>query len=667
MCFIENNDAKVFYDGFMSYAKYKQYNSVFGDHVPMILANALNVDLILIEESDEGLVTIETVQSNQDCRPTPLFLHKRPDHYNAIVPLSIEPLWQRGHAHVDDTLNSDDAVDKPNALLSNLSPLDDSSMKDENPYSISDDPSSQDEGKSDQLPDFLYRLQMHRKAHPKNLLSGSLNINSIRNKFSTVEYILQNAYVDIFGICETKLDHTFPEGQFHVKNYIHYRKDRSSNGGGLMMYFRSDIPQRRRHDLEKIIDGRESGLEILIIETTMNAKERWIYVMGYKPPNVTSSVFIDAFSLMCDLILKESNNVIVLGDYNCNFMSENALKDLCTSFDIHNIVNVPTCHKNSVGTLIDICLVSRPLRFKTALNLDCWLSDFHDFICITTKLYFPRRAPSVIQYRSYKNFVDELFINDLFILSQTMMHCDYNINMCIDFFISHLSGIIDKHAPMKYKKIRQNNVPYMNSELRRLHYQRNMLRNIKNKHPCPENFERYRILRNKCVKAKLKSQRQYFAERCDGGPKNQHFWSTIKPFVNSKYNIKENVILRENDDIVNDAESVAKIFNEYFTQIASDIGFNDPIPDDYDNDNVLISLIAKYDKHPSITAKKAVPRGHRTFEFKHVDINQVYEILVNINTKKATGYDGIPCTFENRCLPTCKNTMQADQHVHFGM
>ena len=92
MCFIENNDAKVFYDGFMSYAKYKQYNSVFGDHVPMILANALNVDLILIEESDEGLVTIEAVQSNQDCRPTPLFLHKRPDHYNAIVPLSIEPL-----------------------------------------------------------------------------------------------------------------------------------------------------------------------------------------------------------------------------------------------------------------------------------------------------------------------------------------------------------------------------------------------------------------------------------------------------------------------------------------------------------------------------------------------------------------------------------------------
>ena len=63
-----------------------------------------------------------------------------------------------------------------------------------------------------------------------------------------------------------------------------------------MVFFRSDFPQRRRHDLEKIIDCRESGLELVIIETTMNNKERWIYVVGYKPPNVKSSVFIDTYS-----------------------------------------------------------------------------------------------------------------------------------------------------------------------------------------------------------------------------------------------------------------------------------------------------------------------------------------------------------------------------------
>ena len=43
-----------------------------------------------------------------------------------------------------------------------------------------------------------------------------------------------------------------------------------------MVYFRPDIPQRRQHDLEKVIDCRDFGLEIMIIETTMNNKERWI-------------------------------------------------------------------------------------------------------------------------------------------------------------------------------------------------------------------------------------------------------------------------------------------------------------------------------------------------------------------------------------------------------
>ena len=224
-----------------------------------------------------------------------------------------------------------------------------------------------------------------------------------------------------------------------------------------------------------------------------------------------------------------------------------------------------------------------------------------------------------------------------------MMHYNHNVDVCVETFITYLCGIIDKHAPMKTKKLYQNNVPYMNSELRKLNYKRNMMRNIKNKHPCPENFERYRVLRNKCVKAKVKSQCKYFAERCDGGPKNQHFWPTIKPFINSRYDVKENVILCEGDDNINNTESVVKIFNEYFNQIASDIGFNDPIPDSYAADDVLLSFIAKYNSHPSIIAIKSAVHEYGIFEFRYANIDHIYQILVTMNEKKATGCDGIPC------------------------
>ena len=61
------------------------------------------------------------------------------------------------------------------------------------------------------------------------------------------------------------------------------------------------------------------------------------------------------------------------------------------------------------------------------------------------------------------------------------------------------------------------------------------------------------------IELNWKSQPEYFAERCDGGPKYQHFWPTTKPFINSTYHVQENIILPEKDDIVNDAKSVAKI------------------------------------------------------------------------------------------------------------
>ena len=154
-----------------------------------------------------------------------------------------------------------------------------------------DDRSTLDGEKLNDIPDFLYQLKMHRKAHPTNLLSGSLNINSIRHKLPTVEYIhsRMDSSIDIFGICETKLENRFPGAQFHVENFIYYHKDCSVSGGGVMLYVRSDIPQRRRRDLEKLVDCSESGLEIIIIEIITDSKECWKYVMGYKPPDIKTS------------------------------------------------------------------------------------------------------------------------------------------------------------------------------------------------------------------------------------------------------------------------------------------------------------------------------------------------------------------------------------------
>ena len=167
-----------------------------------------------------------------------------------------------------------------------------------------------------------------------------------------------------------------------------------------MYYIRSDIPHRRRDDLEKAID---SNLEfkLIITELMVNHKEKWLYMLGYKPPDIKKSVFENAFQLLCDIIMNESSNIVLLGGYNCNLLEENSLVHTCETYDLHNLVTFDTCLKCIKGFLIDVCFASKPLRFKSTLNFDCWLSDFHNFICITTKLNMPRRPPNVIKYSSH--------------------------------------------------------------------------------------------------------------------------------------------------------------------------------------------------------------------------------------------------------------------------
>ena len=50
---------------------------------------------------------------------------------------------------------------------------------------------------------------------------------------------------DILMISETKLDPSFPTGQFHIHGFSEpYRFDRNSNGGGILLYIREDIPSK---------------------------------------------------------------------------------------------------------------------------------------------------------------------------------------------------------------------------------------------------------------------------------------------------------------------------------------------------------------------------------------------------------------------------------------
>ena len=76
--------------------------------------------------------------------------------------------------------------------------------------------------------------------------------------------------LDVLSLQETKLDDTFTNAQFSVKGFKLRRKDYHGNSGGLMMFIRDDIAQRRRHDMESV-SVKSGRIEISInVEIVIN-------------------------------------------------------------------------------------------------------------------------------------------------------------------------------------------------------------------------------------------------------------------------------------------------------------------------------------------------------------------------------------------------------------
>ena len=468
-----------------------------------------------------------------------------------------------------------------------------------------------------------------RNSHKCNFIFGHVNINSFRHKYPFVNDMLNKHYFDYFAVSESKLDHSFPDAQFLSEGYVVHRQDKTSTSGGLLVYIRSDLPHRRVSECEI----NENGIESLCIELTVG-KVKSVIACIYKNPAMKHDVFKRDVTLISDKILRICSDFILIGDMNSCPVKNNTISEICELFGLNNLIKGPTCHKGPTPTLLDVILVSNPRRYAGALNCECALSDFHNIVAAATRRFAPSQTPRQILYRSYKHFDNQKFISDI-------VHAPFHVGNIFDdvddlawYTSALLSDIIDSHAPVKTKTIQSDSVPYMNSQLRKALYSRNMARN-KFRTFGNSFWEENRRQRNRVVSIRKKSLSAYFAKHC--ASKNKSFWSTVKPFMTNKNSKKNcNIILSEADQMVVDNEKVADIFNKHFSTIASTIGF----PDRIDTTN---SAIDKHRNHASVVKIKGKFSDRiDSFCFTTVSHDMINRKLRNINGRKATGYDNIP-------------------------
>ena len=115
-----------------------------------------------------------------------------------------------------------------------------------------------------------------------------------------------------------------------------------------------------------------------------------------------------------------------------------------------------------------------------------------------------------------------------------------------DILSNHVSALIDKHAPLKSKKIRGNNKPFVTKELRTAIMKRSRLRTKYNKWKSRENYIAYRLAKRDCDSLADIAKSQYFYNATkNGSMNNKEFWKVMKPALTNKGIISSDVIILE--------------------------------------------------------------------------------------------------------------------------
>ena len=314
-------------------------------------------------------------------------------------------------------------------------------------------------------------LRCTRRRHPKSFMSAHLNINSVRYKFDEVKEVLTDGLVDLLVLSETKIDDTFRDALFHVDGYTLQRRDRTRGGGGIMTFIRSDIPARRRHDLES------DQLEGITYEVNIG-QNKWAFVCMYKPPSLDDDLLNSECIKVLDKCTTIADKLLVIGDLNYDMLDKSKSKpltDLSNLFDFHCLVKLPTCHVlHAKPSLVDVILTNAPKSCFGHLNFTTGISDWPNMVTICIKGVVEKGERSIYKYRRFRNYDRDMFVNDLSeIHVRDINHCD-NVNMAYDGFVEDLTRIVDKHVPVK-QWYQRKKLPCMNRELRKAIYTTHML------------------------------------------------------------------------------------------------------------------------------------------------------------------------------------------------
>ena len=431
----------------------------------------------------------------------------------------------------------------------------------------------------------------------------------------------ENSSLHIFGISETKLKSHRLFLCFNVDGFHEpFRKDNDSNGGGgIIVYVRNRINAIRRLDLET------NNISCIWLEITIGKSKPFLIGNMYRPPDAKVE-FIDRFENFIDNVSSEGKEMILLEDFNKNLLYNHKdieWENFITSLGLSQLVCDPTRVTDTSSTLIDHIYTNFN---KNVAHINVCKMSISDHYAVfgnrKLKNCVKSNAHQTITYRSFKNFDESRFINDMHAVPWETIEYFSDINEIVEVWNKMFLEIVNKHAPLKLHRIKSKYQPdWLTPQI---------LDCIEERDKCKLSgkIDEYRMLRNKVSTMIDKAKKETYQTKVEEGKGDpRSIWKLFKQFGTSKKGTSKvnNFEIKTKNDIISDDLDIANVFNDYFVNIPSKL--KEPIqPSEF-------KLL-----HDFVDSKL---NDSTNFNIPFVNSAFVNNYLSNMDVTKATGLDCI--------------------------
>ena len=457
------------------------YDNPFGDLIPRIASRALMYHIIIIEKSSRGYIT-HNVKPRESETLGKLLVFKNGDHYDALRTHCNDNILCNARNSAKSSNYSSNVPNDTNVLKSrtNVSAahFDNSRQSDVN---INECFSAQKCNHKSYLScrscKSVHKLLISQVKSDKGLRICHLNVRSLYGKIDEIRVIVLSSEIDIFCISESFLDDSISNSEIDIPGYDIERRDRpNGRGGGVLMYIKSGTKYKPRPDIGNT-SNRVESIWIEIISSKRSVSSHLICCI-YRPPSSNVTYYNEMLDVI-EKAMSEDKEVVLLGDLNYNYqldesLSSNPIHYIENLFGLNQLIIENTRVTKSTSTLLDVILTSDRNSHANNKVFKFALSD-HYLIYTCIKNVNVENVHKTIEFRSYKNFNEALFVKDI---SECITFHDIEMNAitCIestwDLWLKSFISISDRHAPRISTRVRNKHNPWITNEIVKVMYKR---------------------------------------------------------------------------------------------------------------------------------------------------------------------------------------------------